>query len=335
MEKVVFFTEAGKTYGLGHLTRCVALGDAFEKEGFQIQLLIQGVDPPIDICKNHPFRQIDWYPKTEKILDGSSTASIAVIDSYHAPVENYDHIRKKFDIALYFDDDHRIIYPPGIVINSALGAEHLDYPPKNQVHYLLGSQYQPIRKSFWNVSNKKIPTEIKNIIVMMGGSDTRNLTHKIVVLLKEHHPSLHKDVIIGRSSAQIKKILNLADTKTRVIVNPVESDLFNLYHNADLAISAGGQTLSELARFNIPSVTVGVAENQRHNLSSWQETGFTDFAGWWNDPSVFNNLIRIINRNLSDMDLYKKRRSLGSRIVDGNGALRIVRKVKDIGNKTH
>lgn len=334
MKSVSFLTEAGRDFGLGHLTRCVALADAFQEAGYNCRFCINGDGTAADICKNHTFRFTDWYSDYFMIPADLSAAALVVIDSYHARRETYQLIRHSAKQVLYFDDNLRIHYPPGIIINGALGAPDLDYPDRPNTHYLLGPRYQPLRKSFWDHPKKPLRAGIKQLIVLMGGSDPRNLTPDIVQLLNENFPDLHKEVIVSKSYSNLAQIFELADRTTKITINPSEADLSDIYMHADLGISAGGQTLFELARFNIPSVTIGVAENQYQNLMTWQKSGFTDFAGWWKDPSLFENLLYFMNKNLTDREMFRKKRSMGSKIIDGKGARRIVRKVSELGVST-
>jgi RimJ/RimL family protein N-acetyltransferase len=55
---------------------------------------------------------------------------------------------------------------------------------------------------------------------------------------------------------------------------------------SDIAVSAAGQTLFELARCGVPTIAVGVAENQRHNLEGFTDAGVCYNAGWWGEGNA-------------------------------------------------
>ncbi len=45
---------------------------------------------------------------------------IVIIDSYHAPLEFYQKIAKTTALAIYIDDNNRIDYPDGTVVNGTI-----------------------------------------------------------------------------------------------------------------------------------------------------------------------------------------------------------------------
>ena len=331
MKKLTIFTEAGSAYGFGHLTRCVALADAFAEAGYTSLIILKGDREVSALCKKHPFRFLDWHAQDFDLPEDMQDLSFSVIDSYYASLRFCIKIRQLSDQTIFLDDYMRIDYPPGIIVNSALNASELGYPEKRGTRYLLGPRYQPLRKTFWSRPVKPEQKTIRQLLVLMGGTDPKNLTPRLVIQIQNNFPGLDQIIIISSAFQNQDKILCLANGKTRIIKDPSEEKLADIYLQADLAVAAGGQVLAELARFDIPSVAIGVAENQRSNLISWQKYGFTDFAGWWDDPALLDHISIFLKRMIEDEGLFKKRQALGSKIVDGGGARRIVKEVIKIG----
>jgi UDP-2,4-diacetamido-2,4,6-trideoxy-beta-L-altropyranose hydrolase len=335
MKTITIFTEAGSAYGFGHLSRCVALADAFSEAGYMSLFILKGDREVSALCKMHSFRFLDWHAQEFDLLSDFPTLSISVIDSYHASFRLCEKIRQISDLIIFFDDYMRIDYPPGIVVNAAPDASEIGYPKKIGTRYLLGPRFQPLRKTFWSRPAKPIHKNIENILVVMGGADPRNIIPQLVAHIKKNFPGPDKNIIISSSFSNQDQILDLADKKTRIIRDPSEDDLADIYLQSDIAIASGGQVISELARFDIPPVTIGIAENQRSNLVSWQKCGFTDFAGWWDDPSLLDHITDYIRNISSDMALFRTRAALGSKIIDGGGARRIVKEVIEIDQTAH
>ena len=84
----------------------------------------------------------------------------------------------------------------------------------------------------------------------------------------------------------------------------------------DLAISAGGQTTYELARVGVPTIAIGLAENQRNNIRGWIEKGFLKKELWYDDDNLFEELIGEI---ITKADGVNNNRNF----CDGQGARRI------------
>ena len=93
--------------------------------------------------------------------------------------------------------------------------------------------------------------------------------------------------------------------------------------NSDIAISAGGQTLYELARIGVPTIGICMAKNQEKNLNGWQMAGFIDYIGWYNN----NELQFVLKQSIANLISSEERTSrskIGKALVDGKGASRIV-----------
>lgn len=100
------------------------------------------------------FKIFDWLNDRETLFATIKNADIVLIDSYLADYDLYEKISNLVKTAVYFDDDMRINYPKGFVVNGAVFAEQMPYPKRKGVTYLLGSLYAPFRKEFWNVPEK-------------------------------------------------------------------------------------------------------------------------------------------------------------------------------------
>jgi spore coat polysaccharide biosynthesis predicted glycosyltransferase SpsG len=93
--------------------------------------------------------------------------------------------------------------------------------------------------------------------------------------------------------------------------------------DSDIAITAGGQTLYELARTGTPAIGICVAENQRRNLDAWHRADVIEYIGWFDDKSLSSKLLKGLDK-LSGRAERAKRSRLGRQFVDGKGVERIV-----------
>lgn len=321
--KVFIITEGSREIGFGHITRCSSLYQAFEEKGILPLFLINGDETIKDLLKNKNHAIFNWLIKEKKILSLIESADVVIIDSYLANYEFYKKVSNSVKVPVYIDDNKRIDYSRGVVINGTVFASELNYPAKQDITYLLGSEYTPIRKEFWFVPDKSITKNIDTIMVTFGGDDSRNMTPSILNLLKENFPALTKKVIIGRGCKNTKKVEALKDKKTELIYYPDAEGMKKAMFESDLAISASGQTLYELARVGVPTIAVAVAENQMINVKGWQKAGFVEYAGYWKDKSVLSNILQKLDF-LQDNVLRYEKSARGRSLIDGLGAVRIV-----------
>lgn len=319
---VYILTEGGKNYGFGHVARCSSIYQAFTKRNISPIFIINGDDSIKSILDNIDFKIDNWLNN----LPLFNSSDIVLIDSYLANLDTYKKISKKVSLAVYFDDNKRLEYPSGIVVNGLINAENLDYPLTDSIKYLLGSKYAPLRMDFWDVSKLKINDDINNFLVTMGGNDLRNLTPKILELLNDNLPSVNKKVIIADSFENVDEIESLKNNSVELIYSPNSKEMLNAMSNVDLAISASGQTLYELACIGVPTIAIGIIDNQKDNIANWKNIGFIEYVGCWSDKKLFDNILERIEF-LKDKHIRYEKRLMGIQAIDGNGSLRIVKEI--------
>jgi spore coat polysaccharide biosynthesis predicted glycosyltransferase SpsG len=84
-------------------------------------------------------------------------------------------------------------------------------------------------------------------MVTFGRDVAKNMTPNIMNLLNKEYAALKKNIIIGRAFDNIEEIKKEIDENTNLIYYPNAEKIKEVMLNSDIAISAGGQTLHELA----------------------------------------------------------------------------------------
>lgn len=325
--KVFILTEGGKDFGFGHITRCISICQAFEEVGIRPELIVNGDETVHSLLKDKNCKIFDWLNDQRLLFKMLNNTSIAFIDSYLADYGLYEKISNIVGTGVYFDDNIRIKYPKGFVLNGAVLAEQMPYPKREGITYLLGTRYAPLRKEFWDVPEKFIRDNLEIVMITFGGADIRNLTPKVLKLLKNIHPEIHKKVIIGKGFQNITEIEEFKDNNAELIDYPDATEMKNAMLESDVAISAGGQTLYELARVGVPAIGICIAENQLRNIKGWCELGFLEYVGWYSCKSLEQKLTRSL-RYAADKRIRMDISRIGRRSIDGQGCKRIVNTVK-------
>ena len=320
--KVLIITEGSKKIGFGHITRCLSIYQAFEEKDISPLMIINGDDTVTSLLTNQNYEFFDWLKNTKKLVELVKDSDISIIDSYLADFSLYESISNLSKIAVYLDDNNRINYPKGIILNGSVHAKELEYPLVDYNDYILGNQYIPLRREFWKIPDKKINKNVKNIMITFGGDDVRNLTPKIMKALNEHFPQLNITIIIGRGFNNIEVIKKNSNAKNKLIFDPNAKEIVEIMLESDIAISAAGQTLNELARIGTPTITVLVASNQINHINYWDKKGFVQYAGAWDDENLLNTILENI-KILKNEDLRRAKSEIGRKNVNGLGPVKI------------
>lgn len=325
---VLFITESGRNKGCGHLIRCLSLCQAFEERGIQPEFVISGDDSARQILKDRKLRQFNWEKNFHQLVRMANNVDIIILDSYMADQAMYKSLTAKVKCAVFFDDNRCMDYPQGIVVNGNIYATELNYPENNKVIYLLGPDYVLLRKAFWKIPKKNIREEIKSVMVTFGGDDSKNMTPEVLRSLAQHFPHWEKRVVVGPAVHSTQEIEYAADKHTRLYESLDDTQMRDMMLVSDVAVSSGGQTLLELARIGLPTVAIAVADNQRNNVRSWEDTGFIESAGSWSDHDVFSSVVHRLKRFTS----YKRRRQsseTGRNLMARNGAEKIIDTIEE------
>jgi UDP-2,4-diacetamido-2,4,6-trideoxy-beta-L-altropyranose hydrolase len=305
--KILMLTEGGEKIGFGHITRCIALCEAFEEKDITPELVVNGDDSILDLLKHKNFKIYNWIKNKEKLLQDIANSDFVVIDSYLAEKSIYDKISEVTNCKiLMIDDYNRIDYPKGIVVNPSIYGDELDYLRKSVAIYLLGKDYIILRKEFWTVPEKKINKKVENVLITFGGVNKNNLAEKIGNFLREKF-----NINIYIVNAKINKL--------------TAKEMLNLMLESDICISGGGQTTYELARAGVPTIGICLAENQIGNLTSWEKVGILKNANWFNNKMLFQAIEKIFNDLSFDSRLRMSK--TGKECFDGQGSKRIIKEI--------
>lgn len=302
---VAILTEAGPVIGYGHLGRCVALYDAFEREGVRPRLVVRGAPDSGSLVAGGQRLEMGEWLEEHGLDEHLDRVAIAVVDSYEAPEPACEAIARAVEVVLWLDDTCCFEYPAGIVLNGAVRADTLPYARRTGVSYLLGPRYQPLRREFWQPPPRATRERIERALVVFGGSDVRGLGQQVAEALIRSAVAPSVELVDGSYTA---------------------SGMRDAMEAADIAVSAGGQTLFELAAMGVPTVAITVADNQRENVAGWEAAGFVRSAGMWDDPGVVDRAVETA-RGFLGADARQRAAESGSIAVDGMGALRVARHV--------
>ena len=271
--RLYILTEAGGTYGYGHVIRCNELyKKAYRKSDLELFFLVEGVEFSNGIISEEYIKKFNW-KRIEFIEKYITEKDYVIIDSYNTSEELYHEIALRAKKVIYIDDYNRINYPRGIVVNPSLYGKKLDYKYVSLKHYLSGDEYIILRNEFYYESRNNINDEVKNILITFGGSDILNLTPLILKKVNEISPNSKKMVVITDNFKNYEKILDYKNENTTILKNITASKMCRLMLDADIAISAGGQTIYELIKTSTPSIIFEVSYNQKYNIKALEDLG--------------------------------------------------------------
>ncbi|MET4690204.1 UDP-2,4-diacetamido-2,4,6-trideoxy-beta-L-altropyranose hydrolase [Sinorhizobium fredii] len=308
------YTEAAPEIGAGHVVRCSAYAAEWAERGHPVRWLLRG-DAQFArefIGLEAELSQIDWL----RVNVDPPRSAVCIVDSYSIEMEQIAKIGSFCRSLAIIDDECRLPYARAIVVHTSPGPVFPMAGGGGAV-WALGPNWQPLRRAFTNMPKRVVRPEVKSILIVMGGSDLRNLSAPMALVAREAFPSAHIRIVGGMSESGVDGAVDHFPLLTAERLSAFMQD-------TDIAISAAGQTTFELAAAGLPSVLVAIAKNQAQHIEHWPAAGAFVSAGWWDDQNFFSNVGRALEtlRSASFRQLLSER---GQSMVDGRGAERLYR----------
>lgn len=325
----------GQALGLGHLMRCISVANVFRKHGHDCFFVSRNFIPGIQLLAHHGFDVLKIpqdvsFEEDQKIsLEFMREADLVFVDGYPFSTEYLNYLFHQTQYLVYFDDLIDRQLPVNAVIGNAYATQS-DYEDKTSKDALVltGASYIPLRSEFHKLSSKKISQTISRVLLTFGGEDPLNVTVQVVKALQSFSQPLKLEILIGlayQHENELQNLLKQIPHEFQVHYNL--KDVLSLYQQVDVAITAAGTTLWELAAAGVPMLIIQTAENQKRNALFVQEQGLGDVLGWIksiNASRIQNALHQLLDPRIR-LEYSQRCQSL----VDGEGAERIYKALMD------
>ena len=257
--KGLYLTEAGHLVGLGHLKRAQALTELLCDFDIDIKLEEAMSDPTF----GHFLR---WSTK-KGISEISQNYDVLFFDSFYGQPQLYDEL-ERFPCVIYIDDFIRYPVKTGMIVDWTVGAETR---LRTADEHCFGLNYLVTRKDFCLRKRRNLNiSKIENITVVFGGADPYNLTMQTHRLLEGL--GIKKINYLGTN---LYPGYQLMHDEPRFFWDLPEKKFVDKLASSDLVITAGGQTLYELASLGTPSVSISIEKNQDDDVNGFEEIGTT------------------------------------------------------------
>lgn len=321
--KIAIRADGGSKIGMGHIMRTLVLAKELSK--FHEVFYICRIDDPlsdrysigIKNIKEQGFT-VNTIRENNVLLDLTRVnADFLITDSYDVNEEYFDKTKEMFDKTAYIDDINLYRFNVDFLINQNINSLYFKYKVNDNTKLLLGPQYIMLRDEFKNQSQKDIKEKPRDIMITVGGGDPYHVTEQILDYVKMLDYNFH--VVVGPSFDKKNSLKSFACEKVKLYYN---ANIYEIMQKSDVAISACGSTLYELAASGVPTLGVIIASNQEGIAQMMDELEMIKNMGWYNKLS--KNIFKETFTNLCEDFARRKKMSLNAKkVVDGKGAQRI------------
>lgn len=319
--------DASKDQGLGHLVRSMALADAAIASGWSVEVCGNIENPAgLEMIAGRT-ETIYPAPRTSPELAHLAVrrrAHIVHIDSYEEQIG----LREAFGAAgipvSSMEDGTNGRRPADLVVDPSPSSELSFRPGDGSMRLFRGLKAIPLRRSILNMARPTNGTPMghcQRVMIVMGGTDARNLTNFMVQcwldtgLDAECHVVAQPNALKSCDPAVVQKL----------VVHEPGPHIPALFPEMDLVVTASGTTIWELAYLGTPMAIVQVVENQDENYRYATSQGMAAGLGSLVDGSLSHaDVVGTLQKLGSSSHLRGGLSASAQHLVDGTGSRNIL-----------
>ncbi|MBO5424203.1 MAG: hypothetical protein J6A25_01680, partial [Lachnospiraceae bacterium] len=273
-KKIILRVDGHKTLGMGHIYRCLTL--AYNLTGHDIIFVTkeehqEGLKKLQDshmkvhtISSNEDFYAFikNWKP------------DIIVNDCLNTEADYIENLKSLVNRVVTLED----IGPGAELAHASINALYED----NTIggNYYWGEKYVCLKDEFLIANPSEYSEQVKNIVVIFGGSDPSNFTERIYRLAQASHrdfPNIHFDFILGAGyDNSVHKITTLPNLNINVVQDVKR--ISDYLAKADLAFTSQGRTVYELACMGVPAIVLAQNERETKHTFAQMNNGFLNLG---------------------------------------------------------
>lgn len=329
---------AGREVGMGHVIKCLALVERLRhfmdiRPVFLVNRdrvcvrKIREAGYPVRVLD--PRRGIEHRWLAVRNLVGRIRPGIVILDVLSTSERHILGLRHLTQLVVHFDDAGTGGRLADLVINTvgAAGAGNGAEGPRGQ--YFVGARYERMPESFrrYHAKPKVVQADLAMILVTLGGCDYFNEMPRYIRALRALPGKMRVVILAGPAFTNLREIrseLSRAGDRFALVQDP--EDVAALMYRADLAISAGGSTLWQLAAVGTPAIAICQYRHQLSNAERLSRAGAAVNLGMYDAVSA-RVLVSTVRRLAADHGRRTRMSKAGKAYVDAQGTERVARLV--------
>lgn len=332
-QRIALRCDATSAIGVGHVVRCLALGEELRDRGVDVVLWGRiedtggtgGLSWLTDLVAGSGLQRLtpadDVTGQLGQAADERFTA--VVLDGYRLPPSLGEGLRRAGRRVLALvDDGFGADQVADVYVDQNLAARPHRGGPAGS-HGLAGADYTLLRDAV--LQRRRDPgqiTEIRCVLAVFGGTDPAGAAPLVIPALLATDAVLDITVVSSGTTVGDRLAALPLPPHQRLRVIPPQPDLAGVAAAAELVVSAAGTTVWELLAIGVPTAVVCAVDNQepgyRALLDADVVTGLGSVPSF--DPATATAALSELIRDPRRAVALARR---GQRLIDGSGRRRV------------
>lgn len=340
---ILIRTDANATISSGHVMRCLSVADALKETGVEAVFIVSDLTA-VELINLRGYEVFvldsDWRDLergsdvTEEIVRRYS-ASALLVDTYAITRDYVDKLANAVPVFYLGSKEGDLGLLSGIINYSTDIDEdaYLKTYGQRGTKLYLGPRYAPLRAAFRD-NHRRVRSTVERVLVTCGNTDAiRCLPAMLDRLLI--HPAASGcsfEVIIGSMFENKDELTTAFGSMSAVHLHDNVEDMASLMADCDLAVSASGTTVYELAATGVPAITFSLSPEQVSSAEKLSELEMVAYCGeaFGDVDAVARRVAEAFGRLVPDKGARCALASKAHSVIDGNGALLIANALRAI-----
>ena len=306
--------------GLGHLVRCIALAQMIGSH-FEVCFICKEIPDQTAIeISDLGFRVVVIIIEND-FITMLRERDIVVLDHYGLDSDYQKSIKGLGCKLICIDDVPDRVFFADLIINHAPAITPSDYTAQIYTQFALGLDYVLLRPAFLEAAQES--RDVRNIetaFVCFGGSDIKNITQRVVDVLKQDFRFKKIILVCGAAYQNLPGLKDSINRDERfVLFDSIDAEsLCALVLSAQLAVVPASGILQEVLATGIKVVSGMYVENQKNIFEKYKELGAFESA----ENFSRENILEAINRS------FQKEEVVNQKFIDGKSGGRLLNAIK-------
>ncbi|SFB05685.1 UDP-2,4-diacetamido-2,4,6-trideoxy-beta-L-altropyranose hydrolase [Selenomonas ruminantium] len=319
----------------GHIMRCIAIANELKSVGVNVHFLIADENSiqPLEINGiAYTVLGTNWQDLNAEIEQVKNILRyennpVLLIDTYMVQRTYIEQLRPYCKIG-YLGSKKEYLGNLDFLINYSAD---MDYDFYNKYYkstkLLLGASYVPLRDEFKNI-NHRYKNKIEHILITTGNTNKDNMIESIMgeIMPVIEENKIFVDVVLGRMFNDKQKFYDDYSFSPYVEIFENVNSMSELMNKCDLAITANGTTVYELAAVGVPMMSFAMVDEQTKNAKALEKLGVVDYCGcsYMNKMRCVENIKKRLEYFIGHNDELIRMARQAHRLVDGSGCKKII-----------
>lgn len=319
--RLLFRTEGNHQQGMGDVWGCLALAAGCAPSDTVLFVVsAKTTAAPLARTQGYAVREITS-PQDEEAVLRAFRPDVVVVNKLQNPPGYVQWLKSFAGVVVTMDD-------AGDEAQAADARLNALYHTANALNDLA---YLPLRREFAqrHAEPKLIRQPVRELLITQGGGDTYGFTPRIIEALAGLTSRPHCTVVLGpafRHEAELAQALCAAPLDATLVRNAEQMDL--LMAEADLAVTAGGLMLCELACVGTPSLVVCAERFELETARRFEEAGAARVLGFGGELD-YSLVPHAVDQLCADTEARARMSRCGKALIDGRGCERIIQLLRE------